>query len=169
MSDDTVKKIVGEIIDKSKLFKEKRRKALRDKIGKLADDFPKALALQMEVEKKVKDRLTAIDTHKSFRQFLNPTLQSDYQKDTNPLEVLYWNINEAKNYPSDIDKKQELALKLAKGKKSKIVAVLKRALEELEKVKKYAETAPVPNDPRGRVEEYRYNYENMLKFFKRKL
>lgn len=169
MSDDTVKKIVGEIIDKSSLFKAKRRKTLRDKIGKLADDFPKAMALQLEVEKKVGDRLNTIDTHKSFRQFLNPTLQSDYQKDTNPLEVLYWYVSEAKDRPTELDEKKELALKLAKGQKSKIVAVLKRALEELEKVKKYASTAPVPRDPLIRVAEQRYNYENMLKFFKRKL
>ena len=86
MTDDITKKIVSTIIDKENLFKEKRKKILRDKLGKLArNDVSEALSKQNEIEKIVGQKLEEIDQAKEFRKFLNPTLHSDFIKETNPL------------------------------------------------------------------------------------
>jgi hypothetical protein len=170
MGDDTVQKIVSVIIDKSKLFKEKKRKSIRDRIGKLANkDFPEAMARQAEIEEKVKNRLHVIDTHKTFRQFLNPTLQSEYKKDTNPLQVLFWYASEANEKSSGLTDKEKLALNLCRKHKSKIVAAIKAALKELDKVTEYCKKAPAPQYPLRTVSYQRVEYEDMLHFFRKKL
>lgn len=162
-----VHEIVSKVIDKKSLFEERRKKGLRDKIGKLGRDVEKDFLRQNEIERFVAQRLDEIDTDRKFRQFLNPSLYSDYKSSTNPVEVLYWFAYEASRQRSELDGKQKLALRLIEKDKAKIVKSLEWAISELKKLGLICEEAPVPTLPLRKILTRKYNYDLLLKFFKR--